>query len=126
MRCALSSKYAQGQLILLGGGGSRMEELLKIGGEENSSSIDDTLAQVLSDNGWTKYGAKSLIVCEDGKVSDQSAAAKTEQSTSTVLQGDKFKVVTAGDLSVYDIVCHDHLFLTQKAVDYLERRYGAY
>lgn len=112
MRSALSSKYAQGQLVLVGGSA------------EESFETPDMIYQYLTENGWTKFDAKSLIVLGEG---EESIVAAIEADSPTNCSADQkprqFKLVSASNLTVYDIVCHDHLFLSQTAVTQLQDRY---
>lgn len=96
MRSLLSSKYAQGQLVVI----SDTTEALKSG--------EEAIESAMSTNGWKEHGAKSLMICGD---------------TENFAGSESLPVFPASKVTLYDIICRDYVFMTMDAVKEMEQKY---
>ncbi len=102
MRCALSSKYAQGQLTVV-------------------DTADATqLEQAMQAHGWTLNDARTLILHGNGENISLDETVKEHASKL------RARFNGAHQTSVYELLCHDHVVLTRQAVSELEHRYWCY
>ena len=120
MRSALSSKYAQGQLILI----DNLQ--LNSGGDVSKADSpqewsNDTLMDVMQKHGWyDDMGSKSLFFY------NASSDAQCDSFSAACQSVPRISATDWNEASVYEILNHDYVFITKEALHAIEARYRTY
>ena len=144
VRSALSSKYAQNQLVVTKSVSDLFGDSSKNSLEEHINVIETHMAQ----NGWLSKRAKTLFVLDketeakelqildsilDHAINEKFAMfkdtdkliskRKIRKEHQRIRRRARVKVVPAGTLDCYDVLAHDNVVITRAALQRIELRY---